>query len=113
MKRMTTDLTNVYIAKENGLRKIVISTGVDTTLAGCEDYRFDALCYGNSVLYGANTEGIYSIHVTTGVCTQISTIKDIEALVYTSTTKLAAIVKNSLLDITISTGVGTYKSQVL
>ena len=105
---MVSDGTYVYIAQANSVRKITIADGTDVTLAGTADKKFNSLTYGNSVLYGCDADGIYSIHVTTGVCTLVGRLRDLDSIMYTSTTTLSALRKNSLITVTIATGAEAY-----
>lgn len=110
-KRVTTcDGTNIYLAQGNGLRKIVISTGVDTTLNALD---WVSLSYGNSILYGATKDSIYSIHVTTGVATLLGRVEDVTSIIYVSADLLFVTTINSGFTFVPSTEAIDYISQVL
>ncbi len=109
MRSMVSDGTNAYVATQNSLQKVVASTGVSTSIIN--DETFIALTYGNSVLYGANANGIYSIHVTTGVRTLIVKMDGITDIKYFTTTNLLVLKGNSLINVTLGDGTYAYIKQ--
>jgi hypothetical protein len=110
MKRsLVSDGTNAYVAVGSSIQKIVAATGVSTSIVN--DDKFNSLTYGNSILYGANDNGIYSIHVTTGVRTKIVKMEGITSLMYFSTTNILALKGNSLVNVLLADGSYTYIKQ--
>jgi len=96
MKRFTaTDGTNLYVAQDNGLKKIVISTGASSTLNTTETFK--GLAFGGSTLYGFTQCGLYTIHTTTGVATKVISIDDLQTVDYISADYALVTSLNSLI----------------
>ena len=108
-RSIVSDGTNAYVAKHEGLNKIVAGTGAQSTLVN--NKRFVSLTYGNSTLYGADKDGIYSINTTTGALTPIVDMPGITHVMYHSTTNLLVLKGNSLVNVVIATGAYTYIRQ--
>lgn len=108
-RSMVTDGTNIYVATESSLQKIVASTKVSTTINN--DERLVALAYGNSTLFAANVNGLYSVHVTTGVMTLIAKMEGITSIAYFTTTHIHVLKGNSLIDVLLADGTYTYVKQ--
>ena len=106
MRSIVSDGTNLYIASQNGLRKIVVSTGVDTTMT--TEKTFNSLTFGNSHLYGSDQDGIFTINTGDGTVASVTDLEGIEAIMYYSTTQLLALLKNTAVVVTIATGEQTY-----
>ena len=111
MRSMTSDGTNVYLAVQSSLQKIVAATGVSTSINN--EKVFNSLVYGNSTLYGSDKAGLYSIHVTTGVCTPIVKMEGITAIMYFTTTNMLVLKGNSLINVLLADGTYTYVTQNL
>jgi len=111
MRSMTSDGTNCYLAVQSSLQKIVAATGVSTSINN--EKVFNSLVYGNSILYGSDKAGLYSIHVTTGVATPIVKMEGITAIMYFTTTNILVLKGNSLLNVLLADGTYTYISQSL
>jgi len=94
--------TDYYVAKQNGLRKYDSSDGSSVSLS--TDKRFVSLTNNGTVLWGADQDGIYSIHTTTGVATLVVDFRDVSELDYVSSTILLVIAGNSLYTVNPSTG---------
>ena len=100
--------TSGFIAVGDTLSKVTLATGASTTLT--TDCRYTALCYGgDSVLYGANKEGLYSIDQTTGAKTQIAYVEDIDNIAYKDTDEVWVLSHNSwlLVQTDVDTATGT------
>ncbi len=70
-----------FMAEGDCLRKVTLATGVSTTLT--TGIKYKALCYGgDSVLYGADSNFLYSIHQTTGAATKLAPIRNIDSIIY-------------------------------
>jgi hypothetical protein len=106
---MVSDGTNAYVAVGSSLQKIVAATGVSTSIIN--DDVFNSLTYGNSILYGANANGIYSIHTTTGVRTLIVKMDGITSIMYFTTTNMLVLKGNSLINVLLADGSYTYIKQ--
>ena len=110
-RSMVSDGTNVYVATQGSLQKIVAATGVNTTLDNTK--RFNALTYGNSTLWGADQDGIYSINVTTGALTEVVMLPGITQIIYFTTTNMLVLKGNSLVNVTLADGSYAYIAQNL
>jgi len=108
-RRITSDGTNLYVAKQDALQKIVVSTAASSTLS--KNTRYLSLTYGNSILYGSDMDGIYSINVTTGARTEIASMKGVTHIMYFSATHLMVLKGNSLIYMAVADGTYTYKRQ--
>ena len=108
-RSMVTDGTNIYLVNEDSLQKIVASTKVSTTLN--QEEGIVDLTYGNSILYAATINGIYSVHVTTGVMTKIAKMDGITGIAYFTTTHIHVLKGNSLIDVLLADGTYTYVKQ--
>ena len=111
IRSITASATHIYVAENNGIRKITIADGTDVSLATGED--FVALCYGNTTLYAATRDSIYTVHVTTGVLTLKGRRTAVDSMAYVSADLLAVTSGNAGMTFVPSTGVFTYKSQTL
>jgi hypothetical protein len=109
MRSITSDGTNAYVATQSSLQKIVAATGVSTSLVN--DVVFNSLVYGNSILYGSNVNGIYSIHVTTGAMTEVVKMDGITSIMYFTTTNMLVLKGNSLINVLLADGTYTYIKQ--
>jgi hypothetical protein len=97
-----------FMAVGPSLRKITLATGASVTLTN--DKTYTALCYGgDSVLYGADKDGIYTINQTTGAATPVADIDgEVDNIVYKDTDELYMTNGNSLLSMyTTTAGGGT------
>lgn len=98
--------THVYITQENGIRKVVISTGADVTTLG-EEETFTGLARGGTVLYACTQAGIYSVNFTTGVLTKVVNIENLQSLDYISDTSALCTSLNSLMQISTAADTAT------
>lgn len=101
--------TVCYSTQANGIRAVVVATKVDSTLATEET--FIDIAYGNATLYGITDGGVFSINVTTGALTRIARMNGAKSISVYSATQLLLVVGNSLILMTIATGVYTYLKQ--
>lgn len=111
MRSMVSDGTNLYLATQGSLQKIVVATGASSTINN--DKFFVSLTYGNSILYAADQDGIYSVNVTTGALTPIVDMEGITGIMYFSATHLLVLKGNSLAYVAVADGSYTYKRQDL
>jgi len=108
---LVSDGTNLYFATLSALQKIVASSGANTTLVN--NKVFTTLTYGNGVLYAADQDAIFSVHVTTGVLAEIVKMPGITEMAYIDVDNIIVKKGNSLINVTISTGAYTYITQTL
>ena len=109
MRRMVSDGTNAYVATKDSLQKVVASTGVSTTIKTGETFK--SLTYGNSILYGLNAVGLYSINVTTGAMTLIVKMDGMTEIMYFTTTNMLVLKGNSLINVLLADGTYAYINQ--
>ena len=101
-----------FMAVGQALRKVTLATGASSTLTHDTTYR--ALCFGgDSVLYVADTDALYSIDQSTGAKTEIADIRDITNILYKDTDELWVLSGNSWLLVSSLTGAYTYVTQDL
>ena len=105
--KLVTDGTSGYLIQANTLQKVNLATGASAPLSTINEYT--CIAYGNSVLYGATKDALYSIHVTTGVATLVTRLRDIKEIMYQDTTTLVILTGNSMvaLALSVSTATGT------
>lgn len=108
-RRIVSDGTNVYVATQDSLQKVVVSTGVSTTLVS--DKRFNTVTYGNSTLYAADQDALYSVNTVTGELSTIVNMTGITEIMYFTGTNIIVLKGNSLINLTLSTGLYTYIRQ--
>jgi hypothetical protein len=101
-----------FLGVGDTLRKITLADGTDVTLT--TNSMYTALCYGgDSVLYGATPDGLYSIAQDTGVATLITKIQNIDNIIYKDTDEIWVLTGNSMMLVDITDGSYTFVLQNL
>lgn len=112
VRNFVTDLTSGYLSVGDTLRKITLADGTDITLS--VNAMYTALCLGgDGVLYGATPDGLYTVHLTTGVATLIGKIQNIDNIIYKDTDEIYVLTGNSMMLVDTTDGSYTYVLQNL